>query len=287
VVKCIAFFALRQVGTITGQCIAKQFRIQISVKEGRICWFRKLFSFGMRRLSPGIPLFAVERKKGDQMNFHLKRPPVAVWLSAFVVFFTLSSTAQDSAHDDWDKVLIPYGETVYDVFNNVMWLADANLPAKVEPPNTNFRFGLPLCDLSNPLPADPCVNPSGSMNYTSAVAWVQGMNDANYLGHSDWQLPTTPYTDSSCSDRAKPGNNFGFGCDANALGYLYLALGFDAPNTAVPIPPNTVGPFSNFQPNLYWSSSPGGGPHGGLSVFPSSAGQWVAPSGVIFWMFCQ
>jgi hypothetical protein len=29
------------------------------------------------------------------------------------------------------------------------------------------------------------------MNYIAAVAWVAAMNGANYLGHSDWQLPTT------------------------------------------------------------------------------------------------
>ncbi len=42
----------------------------------------------------------------------------------------------------------------------------------------------------------------------------------------------------------------------SALGSLYYnALGFQAPNTAVPIPNNTVGPFSNFQPYLYWSQT--------------------------------
>ena len=46
------------------------------------------------------------------------------------------------------------------------------------------------------------------------------------------------------------------------MGYLYYrALGIKAPNTAVPIPPNKVGPFSNFQPNVYWSDSPGGNPN--------------------------
>jgi len=182
-------------------------------------------------------------------------------------------SAQNSAPGDWQQFLSSDGVTVYDSVNNVVWLADANLAGQNFPDGENFRFGLPLCGVSDPLPVDPCVNASGSMNYTSAVAWIQGMNDANYLGHSDWQLPTTPYTDSSCSDKAKPGNNFGFGCDANALGYLYhVALGFHAPNTAVPIPPNTVGPFSNFQPNLYWSSSPGGGPTGSLSVFSFFSG---------------
>jgi hypothetical protein len=99
---------------------------------------------------------------------------------------------------------------------------------------------------------------NGSMNYTSALAWVQGMNDANYLGHHDWQLPTSPKRDHSCREKG-PYNNFGFDCKKNALSYLYYEeLGFTATETAVPIPPNTVGPFSNFQPNFYWSNSTAG-----------------------------
>src|ERR1019366_7192347 len=49
---------------------------------------------------------------------------------------------------------------------------------------------------------------------------------------------------------------FGFNCMASALGSLYYnALGLKAPNTAVPIPINTAGPFANFQPYLYWSQT--------------------------------
>jgi hypothetical protein len=56
-------------------------------------------------------------------------------------------------------------------------------------------------------------------------------------------------------------NSFGFGCTLNALGSLYYnALGLKAPTTAVPIPGNTAGPFSNFQPDLYWSQTIGGSP---------------------------
>jgi hypothetical protein len=113
------------------------------------------------------------------------------------------------------------------VVNHVTWLADANLPAQQ-------RFGIPLCDASG---AEPCVNRSGSMNYASATAWIAAMNAANYLGHSNWQLPTTPFNDRSCRAKAPApyGNSFGFGCNANALGYLYYtALGFQAPRTAVP-----------------------------------------------------
>jgi len=174
--------------------------------------------------------------------------------------------AQDAVRSDWPQFLSSDGETVIDSVNNVVWLADANLAAKIlsdkMPPDNNFRFGLPVCPPLTIEPTEPCVNPSGSMNYTSAVKWVQRMNDANYLGHSDWQLPTAPLNDSDCSSKGPwpYREGFAFGCDTGALGYLYYtALGITAPNTAVPIPPNQVGPFSNFQPNHYWSDSPGGG----------------------------
>ena len=141
-------------------------------------------------------------------------------------------------------VLSPDGVTVYDTVNHVTWLADAHYPA------TN-RFGLPLC--SGP-GAQPCVNASGSMSYASAAAWVSAMNAATYLGHSDWQLPTTPTFDPGCGKKGPNGNSFGYGCSASALGSLYYnALGLRAPDTAVPIPANAVGPFTNLQPYLYWS----------------------------------
>jgi hypothetical protein len=132
----------------------------------------------------------------------------------------------------------------YDQEDRISWLADANFPAS----NT---FGLPDCDSGT----EPCVNKSGSMTYASAVAWVAAMNAANYQGHSNWQLPVTPPKDSTCSKTSPSGTNFGFGCDRSALGSLYGQLFLDAPETAVPIPHNTVGPFSNFQPYLYWSES--------------------------------
>ena len=143
-------------------------------------------------------------------------------------------------------VLSPDGITVYDTVNNVSWLADADLAA------TN-RFGLPVCTGSG---AQPCVNASGSMSYQAAAAWVAAMNAANYLGHTNWQLPTTPLTDSGCGFTGPQANSFGFNCTASALGSLYYsAWGLKAPNTAVPIPNNTAGPFSNFQPYLYWSQT--------------------------------
>ncbi|HTA67660.1 MAG TPA: IPT/TIG domain-containing protein [Bryobacteraceae bacterium] len=153
-------------------------------------------------------------------------------------------------------VLSADGITVYDTVNNISWLADANLPA------TN-RFGLPVCSTSG---LQPCVNPSGSMSYQSAAAWVSAMNATNYLGHTNWQLPTTPTTDKGCGKTGPQNNSFGFDCSLGALGSLYYnAWGLKPPNTAVPIPHNTAGPFSNFQPYLYWSQSPGQGGNATLS----------------------
>ncbi len=147
------------------------------------------------------------------------------------------------------------GSTVYDTVNNVSWLANFNLPAS----NT---FGLPIC--SGP-GTQTCVNSSGSMRYSSAAAWVNAMNASNYMGRNNWQLPTSPPADSGCGKTGPTGNNFGFGCAASAFGYLWNTLGLKAPNTAVPIPSNTVGPFSNFQPYLYWSQSSGPPPSGNLT----------------------
>jgi len=203
---------------------------------------------------------------------------IGILFAGLTVAGSAQPSAQNAAPGPGQLFLIPEGRTVYDVVNHVTWLADANLPAKTLPDGRNFRFGLPLCDGSSTGPAElpePCVNLSGSMNYASAVAWVAGMNAAHYLGHSDWQLPTTPPHDPSCSATGTNGDSFAWGCYGNALGYLYYrALDLKAPNTAVPIPDSGVGPFSNFQPYFYWSQSNGGDPSApnNIPVFSFNSG---------------
>ena len=158
-----------------------------------------------------------------------------------------AAAAFDAPHSVAALIPSADGMTVFDTAKNVNWLADANLAA-------TDRFGLPVCNAAT----DPksCINASGSMSYQAATAWVAAMNAANYLGHTNWKLPTTPIVDSGCGFTGPQNNSFGFGCSAGALGSLYYkALGLKAPNTAVPIPNNTAGPFSNFQPYLYWSQT--------------------------------
>lgn len=182
-----------------------------------------------------------------------------ILLSLVTAAFVLG--AFPTAHARGTLILSPDGLTVYDTVHDVTWLADFNLPA-------SNHFGVPLCDGSH---ATPCVNASGSMNWASAEAWIAGMQASHYLGREDWRIPTTPPTDLGCGKKGPHGNSFGFGCSASALGSLYYtALGLQAPDTAVPIPPNSVGPFINFQPYLYWSQSSRGG--GGFATFSFNTG---------------
>jgi len=107
----------------------------------------------------------------------------------------LFACAQSPSLSGGTFVLSADGITVYDATNNITWLADFNLPA-------SNRFGVPVCNGTN-VGVRTCINPSGSMNYGAAVAWVAAMNAANYLGHSNWQLPTTPLVDNTCGKPAR------------------------------------------------------------------------------------
>ncbi len=115
------------------------------------------------------------------------------------------------------------------------------------------------------------------MDYATAVRWVDAMNKldhgAGYLGHNNWQLPTTPRQDNSCARAGRHGESFGFHCSGGALGYLYYgSLGLREPDTAVLIPANKVGPFHDFQPYLYWSGSAAADPKQGFVSFSFNTG---------------
>jgi hypothetical protein len=150
------------------------------------------------------------------------------------------------------------GQTIYDPNLKVTWLADGNLANRQ-------TFGV-----SN-------INKSGSMDYATAVRWVDAMNKFDqgrgYLGHNNWQLPTAPEKDTSCARTGRNGESFGFHCWGSALGALYYrSLGLREPNTAVRIQANTVGPFHDFQPYLYWSGSPAADPKQGFVSFSFNSG---------------
>jgi hypothetical protein len=135
--------------------------------------------------------------------------------------------------------LVPQGDgTVYDAEQNVYWLADSNLAGNPEMRET--------------LGAGLKINPDGSMDYPTALRWVQALNQKNYLGHNNWQLPVTPARDRTCSSFNV--DNFGAGCTGSALGSLYaIGLGKTFPDSAVPDFSAAIGPFQNVQPSMYWT----------------------------------
>ncbi|HUJ27954.1 MAG TPA: hypothetical protein VLW85_18160 [Myxococcales bacterium] len=144
---------------------------------------------------------------------------------------------------------VNFGREVYDFNNRVYWLADANLAADAK--------------LREKLGFDKRINPDGTMDWKTARDWVDALNQDNYLGRSDWQLPTTPRLDETCT--SQNGGDFGATCTHSALGNLYaVGLGRKYPDSIVGRFDNHVAPVRNLQPSVYWDSDSG---DGGESTF--------------------
>lgn len=152
------------------------------------------------------------------------------------------------------------GLTVHDTLLHVTWLADANLPG-----TSAGRFGVTK------------IMPNGAMSYPTALQWLAALNALNggagYLGHNNWQLPATPTIDLTCGSKGPNGNSFGANCMNSAMGSLYyVSFGLLFPNTAVPIPTIATGPFTNFQPYLYWSDFANANSSQGYTTFSFNTG---------------
>ncbi len=146
-------------------------------------------------------------------------------LTALMLVFGLTV----SAH----ALLIDMGDgTVYDDDLNIYWLKDANLAA-------TETFGLPVVSYGWGLRS------SGQVSAKSvADAWIAAMNSANYLGYSDWRLPTV-------TDTGPPGcdsNDCGYNVTTGEMAYLYYTeLGNSAGGPLI-----NTGPFINLQSYSYW-----------------------------------
>ena len=148
-------------------------------------------------------------------------------------------------------VAVERGTIVYDSEQGVCWLADANLAG-----DPDVRAKVPLASV-NPDGSAPVINSDGTMDYETALNFVAALNhfdsDQGWLGHHDWQLPTTALSDPSCSSHDN--GNFGAQCTGSALGHLYtIGLARTFPDSVVPDFFSIVWPFLNLQPGLYWAS---------------------------------
>jgi hypothetical protein len=125
------------------------------------------------------------------------------------------------------------GQAVYDTDLNITWLADASL------------------SVSNTFGASGVINPTGTMSWFTAQNWLAAMNAANYLGFSDWRLPTTLYPDENCV--ALSG---GHNCTGSEMGHLFYNELGGAADQAISTTHNAnYSLFQNIQANYYWSGT--------------------------------
>ena len=142
---------------------------------------------------------------------------------------------------------------IYDDVLEIAWLQNANLAA-------TQTFGV------------SGIGTDGSMNWDTAQDWIAAMNAANYLGYSDWRLPTTvdgPYVSGYSGPDS--GNSYstysysytaGYNLYNSEMGYMYYVnlgnLGYKATDGTAPQPgwglTNTE-MFLNINDEYYWSDT--------------------------------
>jgi len=153
--------------------------------------------------------------------------------------------------------------TVYDSDRNIYWLQNANLAAS----NTLGVSGI----IQGPINA-------GMMYFATAQSWLAALNAANYLGFSDWRMPTTLQPDATCSSQAPYAPpigtlSYGFGCAGGELGHIfYTEFGALAEKNLSSGNASEVGKFSNIQNFSYWSSTENTAAPGSYWVFDFNVG---------------
>jgi hypothetical protein len=112
-------------------------------------------------------------------------------------------------------------QAYYDSVLNITWLADANLAA------TN-QFGVEGVECIA-VPTD-CVVPPGAMDWYTAQNWIVAMNTTNYLGVTNWRLPSADVNANNVVQDC----NFAPAsfCRDNEMSYQYRWNGVQVPTTS-------------------------------------------------------
>jgi len=153
------------------------------------------------------------------------------WTATALFIFALNASPVSNA-----ALVDSGGGLIYDTELGISWLADANLAAT----NTFDVAG---------------INVNGSMNWNTAQSWIAAMNSTDYLGFSDWRLPTTIQPDATCADQVD-GASGGYNCTGSELGHLfYNELGGIAGSPIGTNPNANLALFQNIQIDVYWSGT--------------------------------
>ena len=188
---------------------------------------------------------------------HLKHTCVAAALMAGVASISAAQAALVSRLD---------GQAFYDPDRNLTWLGNANLAAfekfgVPEEPAPDYRSG---SDISG-------IRGYGSMNWYTAVEYINAMNANAYLGVTGWRLPRSVQPDNTCTelDGSPQSTNLslgsvGYGCYLSELGHLLLELDggasviYDASTAPDPNDPRYQAPYKGFKwmrGDLYWTET--------------------------------
>lgn len=188
-------------------------------------------------------------------------------LRALVLTASLGAALPASA-----ALVVQSNGTVYDSDRNIYWLQNANLAA------TN-TFGVPGIQTYSTF--------AGMMYFATAQSWIAAMNAANYLGFSDWRLPTTLQPDPSCSSQApNPSVSYGYGCAGSELGHLfYTEFGAVAQNKVSSGNAAEIAKFSNIQNFSYWTSTADASRPGSYWEFDFNIGAQSSAGGADYDMF--
>jgi hypothetical protein len=178
-------------------------------------------------------------------------------MAAAVMVMGLRAACQDTLTPaDGGKTVVDVVTTSFYGTTTIKWLADANFAASLRPDSPYWV---------------PGINRDGSMSLSTAKAFIDRLNAHSYLGISNWRLPTTVYTDTSCSFPSS-GGTFGYDCGEALLladpgypnpgypyselgGLFYNGLGGQAHNNILLAHSSAFYLFKNLQPYLYWSET--------------------------------
>jgi len=134
------------------------------------------------------------------------------------------------------------GQAAYDIDLDITWITDVNLAS-------SQTFGIAEGTAG-------IINPGGNMSWDTAHQWIAAMNTANYLGFSDWRLPTTLVPDSTCVGSTTTAS--GSGCTGSEMGHLfYDELGGTAGTSILTSSDPDVSLFSNITTTggQHWSGT--------------------------------
>ena len=134
------------------------------------------------------------------------------------------------------SLLVQTDGTIYDSDLDIYWLPDANLAAS----NT---FGIPTISATA---SDGTfgIRPDGTMTWHTAISWIAAMNENNYLGHSDWVLPSMDLDNSGIPVDCATASSID--CLDNQYGYMFWKNGVTS---------TSQGLFNNVVGFHYWSNS--------------------------------